>query len=464
MSSSSTVESVDLSRAEYLKEKLREFATTGPLKEYYELHNKLFTTPFEEADELEIESVVDSFLFDWIDDYNASTIDYFLESAKGLTNKDQNALVEWKDSINSIFEIKSLGKNSLRLRDLDEEDDFTVILSQQTDELPFKRGHCIAARLLPLGEQFIFSDFQIIFPNRKSAMEAVQVRRDLYEAYSPEVQEKALQEQCTAFCEFFGCNEYSLAPVDLNSKLLEFQNFLLAERRDPETGMTPLEKFKAKFGHDFEMPEPGPIPNEFEVAGEVTILCDDFDGLVLLPDYQRFKRVFASANPDRDVTGWRDLVEQYIKDPDIPIVAFERVAEQNPKRVQKVLRDVLGDKKFSIEHLYAELLHYKQPVEGLDAEDDRKLWDMFEGNTQPASKPKASGKTRAASAKKTSSASKKKPRATTKRKPAAANRVTTRKTTSRKTGTKGKAAKVNKPTSRSSARVSAGKKTSAKKR
>jgi len=297
---------------------------------------------------------------------------------------------------------------------------------------------------LPVGEQFIFSDFQVIFPDRKSAMEAVQIRRDLYEAYSPEVQEKALREQCTAFCEFFGCNEYSITPAELNSKLLEFQNYLLAERRDPETGMTPLEKFKAKFGHDFDMPEPGLIHGEFEVAGEVTILCDDFDGLVLLPDYQRFKQVFETANPDRDVQGWRDLVEQYVKDPDIPIVAFERVAEQNPRRVQKVLRDVLKDSKFSIEHLYAVLLHHKQPVEGLDAEDDRKLWDIFDGNVQTAPKAQASAP--------------RKSRAAATRKPSATKRAAAKKTATRKAGAKGKSASGRAST------VRASKKSAAKKR
>lgn len=452
MPSPSTVEPVSPDRAEYLKEQLREFATRGPLKEYYQQHHRLFASPTEEADEIEIESALDSFLFDWIDDYSASVIDYFLESAGGLSQQEQLTLVEWKDSVNSIFEIRYSGKNSLRLRDLDDEDHFNITLLKSVEEMPFKRGQCIAARLLPLGEQFIFSDFQIIFPDRKSAMEAVQIRRDLYEAYSPEVQEKALREQCAAFCEFFGCNEYSIAPADLNSKLLEFQNYLLAERRDPETGMTPLEKFKAKFGHDFDMPEPALVYGEFEVAGEVTILCDDFDGLVLLPDYQRFKRVFASSNPDRDVPGWRDLVEQYVKDPDIPIVAFERVAEQYPGRVQKVLRDALGDRKFSIKHLYAVLLHHKQPVEGLDAEDDRKLWDMFEGKTEPARKTRSSSKPRTASASRARSAPKKK------------SRVAAKKAAAHKTTAKGKASKVSKTTSRGTARVNAGKKASAKKR
>lgn len=457
MPSTSTVEPVSPDRAEYLKEKIRNFATEGPLKKYYEQHHSLFASPSEATDEIEIESVLDSFLFDWIDDYSASVIDYFLEYANGLSDREQSLLVEWKDSINSIFEIKSLGKNALRLRDLDDGDDFTLILSTPIDDTPFKRGQCVAARLLPLGEEFIFSDFQIIFPDRKSAMEAVQIRRELSEAYSPEVQEKALREQCAAFCEFFGCNEYSIAPTELNSKLLEFQNYLLAERRDPETGLTPLEKFKAKFGHDFEMPEPGPIHGEFEVAGEVTILCDDFDGLVLLPDFQRFKQVFESSNLDRDVAGWRDIVEQYVKDPDIPIVAFERVAEQNPRRVQKILREVLRDSKFSIEHLYAVLLHHKQPVEGLDVEDDRKLWDIFDGNVQTEPKAQASSKPRAASAAKTRAGSKNS-RITAKPKASAGKRAATKKAATRKAVAKGKA------TSRKSATAITGKKSAAKKR
>ena len=82
---------------------------------------------------------------------------------------------------------------------------------------------------------------------------------------------------------------------------------------------------------------------------------------------------------------WRELVWTYIKNPDIPIVAFERVAEQFPLRVEKILRSLIGDKDFSLEHLYAVLLHYKQPVDGLkDLKDDQNLWDLFNGNAAPA--------------------------------------------------------------------------------
>jgi hypothetical protein len=75
---------------------------------------------------------------------------------------------------------------------------------------------------------------------------------------------------------------------------------------------------------------------------------------------------------------------RYVKDPGIPLVAFERVAEQKPAHVERVLQTLLGDHSFSIEHLYAMLLHYKDPVEGLeDLKDEARLWDMLNGSASP---------------------------------------------------------------------------------
>jgi hypothetical protein len=71
--------------------------------------------------------------------------------------------------------------------------------------------------------------------------------------------------------------------------------------------------------------------------------------------------------------------------------------------VEKVLRSAIGDKDFSLEHLYAVLLHYKQPVEGLDdLKDDQQLWDLFNGNTdttRPKARPKTAKATKKGAAK-----------------------------------------------------------------
>jgi len=365
-------------RAERLKQELVEFATNGELKDEYELQSKAF---FEEAthDDLENDSVLDWFLFDWFDEDGEGAIVRYLDEHPDLDDPDCEILLNWLESINSAFEVYSTAKNSVQLKNLDDGDYYTI--KTRVVQVPFKRGDFIIARLLPLGKDLIFSGLQILMPDRESALAWLEMRQ-AFEAFdSPEEIEKAQREQVAAFCELFGCDELTVASTKLNSTLQRFQRYLINERRDPETGMTPAELYRQELGQELSVPDLAQFPDPVTNASEVTILCDDFDGIVLLPDYNRFKRVFETDKPEKQVPDWKELVWTYIKDPDIPIVSFERVAEEHPTRVEKVLRSLIGDKDFSLEHLYAVLLHYKQPVDGLeDLKDDQQLWDLFNNN------------------------------------------------------------------------------------
>jgi hypothetical protein len=411
--SQSTDAPTDLERAERLKHQLVEFATSGILKDEYQRQHQLFFELSTPADEHEAESVLDWFLFDWFDEQGEGVIDYFLESREDLSEEDQDVLLDWQDSINSVFEIRSIAKNRIDLEELDGGESFAVTTAKPLDETPFKRGQFIAARLLPLGDGFIFSGLQFIMPDRQSAMEALEMRRALEALDSPEAIENAQREQVSAFCELFGCDELTVSSGELHLTLQKFQTFLFTQRRDPETGLTAAERFQQEFGRELNVPEMPPLPIPLTSAGEVTILCDDFDGIVLLPDFSKFRRVFVSDDPDTDLPDWQELIWKYIKDPDIPIVAFERVAEQVPDRVEIIIRKLISDDAFSIEHLYAVLLHYKQPVDGLeDLKDDQQLWDLFNGNDSDKSQVKSrakSGAKKAASSKGKAAASKKQP-------------------------------------------------------
>lgn len=400
----------EFERAEHFKNELVTFATTGPLKDEYDVQRKLFFEGANPEDEHEAESVLDWFLFDWFDENGDAVIDYYLDAHSDLDEPDGEMLLDWLDSINSVFEIRLIGKFSVDLKELDSGDAYTVKTS--IERAPFKRGQFLIARLLPLGDDLIFSGLQFVMPDRESALAWLEMRRAFDAFDSPEAVERARREQVSAFCELFGCDELTVPSGKLNATLERFQRYLLTERRDPETGMTPAERFQKELGQQLSVPDLPPLPQPVAGAGEVTILCDDFDGIVLLPDFTRFKRVFETDEPDRHAADWKELVWTYIKNPDIPIVAFERVAEEFPLRVEKVLRTLIGDKDFSLEHLYAVLLHYKQPVDGLeDLKDDQQLWDLFDGNhhaeksvtsdakPKPRSKSGAGAKTSGAKAK-----------------------------------------------------------------
>lgn len=425
--SPSTPAPSDLERADYLKQELMEFATKGALKEEYSRQRQIFFELSAEMDESEAASLVDWFLFDWFDENGDGVIAHFLSAHASLSQPDREILLDWEDSINSVFEIRSLGKNSLRLKELDEGYDFTVITAMSLEQTPFKRRQFIAARLLPLGNDFIFSGLQFIMPNRAAALEALEVRRALDALDSPEALENAQREQCQAFCELFDCDELTINSSELNTTLQRFQQYVFAERKDPETGLTPAERFQSEFGRELKIPEMPPLPETFASAGDLTILCDEFDGIIVLPDYSRFKRVFAARNLNKEVPDWQELVWRYIKDPDLPIVAFERVAETHSARVESVLRRLINDKAFSIEHLYALLLHYKEPVEGLeDLETDEQLWDLLNGNVgddSARSKPRPNGRKATNSNKAKTAAAR--PRAAAKKSKPVAKKTTT---------------------------------------
>lgn len=399
--SPSAVDRTALARIEQLKQELLEFATNGPLKDEYESQYKLLFELSAEVDERDSETMRDWFLYDWFDANGEGVIERFLDARDDLSTDDQDIISDWTDSLNSVFEIRGLSKSALRLTELDSGDEVNVTTLMPLKETPFKRGQFIAARLLPLADQFVFAGVQFILPDRESAMEALEVRRALDALDSPEAIEHAQREQCSAFCELFGCEELTVPSKELNSTLQKFQRYIFAERRDPESGKTAAERFQDEFGRELRLPEMPPLPDALIEAGDVTILCDEFDGIVLLPDYDRFRRVFESASPDKAVPGWQELLWRYIKDPDIPIVAFERVAEQNPKRLEAVIRKLTGKKRFSLEHLYALLIHYKQPAEEfVELEDDERLWDLFNGNGSTAAEPKPQARLQKAAANK----------------------------------------------------------------
>jgi hypothetical protein len=417
-----------LSSAGQLKRRLLDFVTSGPLKDEYEQKRKAFFGLSGEGDPEESESIRDWFVFDWLDEQGRGAIERFLLHNNDLSDHDMEILSDWEDSIHSIFEVRSVTGDRAQLRDMDSGDTFPVSTAPQSGQPRLEQRQFITTRLLPLGRGFVFSGPVVVLPDKGAALEALELNRALDAMNSPEAIEQAQQEQCDAFREFFGCDEISLAPSELNAKLEQFQAYLLFERRDPETKQTKAELFKEQFGRELRLPSIPPVVESIAPGGQVSIVCDEFDGIVILPEYERFKRVFESKDPDRAVRDSLDLLWTYIKEPEIPIVAFERMAEETPEAVERVLRIALGNDAFSIEHLYAMLLHYKEPLDGLDdLEDDERLWDLLEGSSSKTSKPGTDAKSKSTKA--------------AKRKQATAPRKTATNSRAGKASTKSKPAK-----------------------
>ncbi|PYT04109.1 MAG: hypothetical protein DMF60_16275 [Acidobacteria bacterium] len=218
--SSASKSTIEFGRAERLKDELVEFVTKGPLKEEFELQRKLFLEAAEPDDEHDAESVLDWFLFDWMNEEGDGAIAHYMETERTLEEGDREVLSDWLDSINSVFEIRSVSKDSLELLDLDSGDIHSV--KTRSGRSPFKKSQCIIARLLPLGDELIFSGLQFLMPDRESALAWLEMSRAFDAFDSPEALETARREQCSAFCDLFGCDELTVPSNKLNSTLERF--------------------------------------------------------------------------------------------------------------------------------------------------------------------------------------------------------------------------------------------------
>jgi hypothetical protein len=365
--------------AQKLKQALVDFATSGDLGLEF-ARQKQSTLKFKGAlDDVEEMLILDWFIFDWMDEGGSGVIDRFLASHESLDNEQQKMIVEWGSSIHNIFEIIESEDDRLILKELD--DGTTLIVRPGTpagSEPSVEPGRFLMARLLPVHGSFHFSGPQLVLPDREAALQALEMAQSLGVVTSPAEIEEAQADQRKGFIEFFGGPEVTIKSSELDETLQRFEKHLLSDRREATAGATGPASLRAKFGVEAKTPSMRRamrLPDQHEV----TLLCDEFEGIVVLPRYRDFQRTFECENAEQEISDWEDLVWSYIKDPDIPIVAFEYIAEKQPAKLERLLRVLLDDETFSLEHLYAMLLHYKEPVEGLDdLKDDEKLWDLLD--------------------------------------------------------------------------------------
>jgi hypothetical protein len=366
-----------VTRAIRLNRELREFATSGKLSGEYDSQRRFLSGVPDE----QIGAVVqDWFIFDWPGSDGNGVLGEFLESHPQLSKPDQRLLIEWAESILTIFLIDRWGQTIVHLHELDSDSPITAVPAAEDSQRQLQAGEVIVARVLAAGDRYIFSRPPIVMPDVERALMALEFRDAIAALNRPELIEQVLLEQRAAFMEYFGAPKITRAAADLMEAMAAFRQHLLTQARSASVDLSSSGSPSEWLVRELAVPEVSSHAISLSSHDQITALFDEFEGLVLLPSYEEFRRVFQSEDPEADVPGWRDLVWTYIRDPEIPLLAFESVAEEYGDRVEEVLRMLLNNPSFSGDHLYALLLHYKDPVTGLDTlEDDERLWDLLDG-------------------------------------------------------------------------------------
>ena len=288
------------------------------------------------------------------------------ERQQGMPEEICQQLLRWGNVTEGLFEIRKLidrdtvlAYEHLRQREY-------VIKSNKPGFLA-KRvspGYYMIARIVPWYDHYYFSGSSAMFPpeaKKQLAKMVEDMRKEHPELAFAEMEgedlEMALATQerlYQAFVEFFGDNEVVFATGREMVKGMEaFHRYYIFERVWENTGKTLAQQAREK-GMEPTLPREE-YPPEFVEAEEIGVLLDRKEGVIMLPDYGTFRRIFTEED-FQAIPGYRQLIYDYLKEDAIPPIPFQRMVERYPEQAQRVFQAVLTRRKFSLKQDFPRLM------------------------------------------------------------------------------------------------------------
>jgi hypothetical protein len=149
------------------------------------------------------------------------------------------------------------------------------------------------------------------------------------------------------FVAFFGSDLVVCSGSELAGRMRAYGEFRMQEARDAE-GRSAIDRARQPSGVVPATPDFGALPADLCDADTVGVIYDEVEGLNYFANFGLVQAAFANpeAAADRE---HRRAVLGYLKEPSISPLPLRRLAEPDPERASRVLRQVLRRPEFSWE-------------------------------------------------------------------------------------------------------------------
>lgn len=337
------------------------------------------------------ELIIDSFLTEGrVGD--KTPIELFIESQPELTKSDRELLNNWRRSFMGLFAVVKVLSDGFELQNWLTTKHYIVKPnnSQTIKELSrCKEGDILLTRIAPITDYWTFFTSCTILGKLGKPKLAVAIGnfKDNYKSSlygdAPELLQQAWQSVAQyhqQFIDFFGSDEVTMPGYQLNKKVAEFQNILMQQNLSAagidntkslaemaqEAGMdeAEIEAAAKEAGADakvvaqlFDKNSPAKmvapkieLPAELKKAEQVTSLSHPRWGQMFLPTYSKFKTILESQNW-QSIEGAEKLIRFYLESLTINVFIWQRLAQEYPQQLEKVLQQFLERPDFKIEQL-----------------------------------------------------------------------------------------------------------------
>ncbi len=332
-------------------------------------------------------------------------LDLFLDQSD-LSESDRQLLSGWQRSFIGLFAVTQILPSGFELWNWLTAKQYLVKPNEAKtiQELSrVKEGDILLTRIAPLTDTcWIFSGPCIQMGKLGKPKLAVAIgnfkenhKNALY-SDAPELLEQSwqsVQQYHQDFLDFFGSDEVTLPGYQLNKKIAEFQDVMTQKRltaagidsskslaevvEEAGIGEEELKAAAAEAGADSSMvsqvvnssnnakmvmPKVD-LPAELKKAEQVTALSHPQWGQTFLPTHSQFKAML-EAKDWQSIEGAEKLIHHYLESPTINAFVWQRLAQQYPDQLEKVLQTVLDRPNFQLDRgLNGLLQEFGKPVE-----------------------------------------------------------------------------------------------------
>jgi hypothetical protein len=350
------------------------------------------------GDSTQRQLIVDSFITEGkVGD--KSPLELFTESHPDLSESDLHLLKNWHRSVIGLFAITEILPDGVGLMNWLTAKHYIAKPnnSQTLQEISrLQVGEILLTSISPITDSYwMFSDTYTIMGKLGKPKLAVAIGnfKENYKSHlysdAPDLLAEAwlsVAEYHHQFVKFFGSDEITLPGYQLNKKIAEFQEVLLQTRLeiagiDPTKSLAEVaveagvgeeeinavveeigadsqavsQIFNNKSGSSKMVAPKVDLPDQLKKAEQVTALSHPRWGQMFLPTYSKIQTIL-SAQDWQSVEGAEKLIRFYLEDNSINTFIWQRLAQQYPTSLEKVLQTFLQRPDFSLDNDWETLL------------------------------------------------------------------------------------------------------------
>lgn len=309
------------------------------------------------------------FIYDKTLENGKNVIDIYLEKNKNLSAEDKKALKKFKNSVNSIFEVKKVLKDGFELYNLVNEKEYMArSLIKMVNYRSVVAGNYFVCRLVPFENEYylmVLSSILRAVDKQQAYRTAVAMQVEnpelLYKDNNKKLKdiEKLIKELGGKFDEFFGKDEIITLNQRIDELLGAFNDF--AEDGTKTENIDEIINTPEKYAYFKVNENVDPFDLSAKRADkekyDVGIVFDPELGIQVLPFYGTFKHIF-EVKDYKSIEGYEECISDYFRNGKVPPAVIKKVYDEYGNKFLKIVNEVLDEEEKTG---FDELMHkYKQ--------------------------------------------------------------------------------------------------------